>query len=375
MSEKRSSSTRAKKVDYAALHEIKIEEVDCDDDFDDTEPKIIAPSSPPKKKRKTHQSAKESEIVTDEKCGLCSGCRRKPCSECSFCNSGDFGQCIDLYCTNQKEGRSQREAAREAYLMSLGKARLHEEQDSIEDDLEEDKPNLSVKQQIDMIMEEIGAAQKNRSKQGVTKPNSTGFVSPQPDPSRSKVQKSPNKSNSAKSGMQAEKKDPLKPRVHAQHGVYGGSSSAAKSRRCGECEGCMRDDCGQCVPCADKPRFGGPGTKKKACVQRFCRTRKLEEDHAQANFPLNSADALKAPRPVSKLGSKKSSGSITDHFKIKPKSEKVVEVILPASDESSSEVVGQDELIEDEFATNDDNIEEPEMIEEEDGIEDAILQD
>ena len=30
---------------------------------------------------------------------------------------------------NQKEGRSQREAAREAYLMSLGKARLHEEQD------------------------------------------------------------------------------------------------------------------------------------------------------------------------------------------------------------------------------------------------------
>ena len=89
-------------------------------------------------------------------------------------------------------------------------------------------------------MAEIGAAQKNRSKQGVKKPNSTDFVSPQ-----SKIQKSPNKSNSAKSGTQAEKKDPLKrsgyatpkPRVHAQHGVYGGSSSAAKSRRCGECEG------------------------------------------------------------------------------------------------------------------------------------------
>merc|ERR1712154_382061 len=100
MSEKRSSSTRAKKVDYAALHEIKIEEVDCDDDFDNTA------TSPPKKKRKTHQSAKESEIVTDGKCGQCSGCKRKPCSECSFCNNGDFGNCIDLYCMNQKEGRS-----------------------------------------------------------------------------------------------------------------------------------------------------------------------------------------------------------------------------------------------------------------------------
>ena len=48
-----------------------------------------------------------------------------------FCNNGDFGNCIDLYCMNQKEGRSQREAAREAYLLSLGKARLHGEQNVI----------------------------------------------------------------------------------------------------------------------------------------------------------------------------------------------------------------------------------------------------
>ena len=64
----------------------------------------------------------------------------------------------------------------------------------------------------------------------------------------------------------------------------------------------MRDDCGQCPACADKPRFGGRGTKKKACVMRYCRTRKLEEDHAQANFPLNSPDALKGPRPSPKVG-------------------------------------------------------------------------
>lgn len=42
-------------------------------------------------------------------------------------------------------------------------------------------------------------------------------------------------------------------------------------RRCGECEGCMRDDCGQCAACADKPKFGGRGSKKKACAVRACR--------------------------------------------------------------------------------------------------------
>ena len=41
----------------------------------------------------------------------------------------------------------------------------------------------------------------------------------------------------------------------------------------GECEGCMRDDCGNCSACADKPRFGGRGTKKKACTARICRMR------------------------------------------------------------------------------------------------------
>ena len=35
----------------------------------------------------------------------------------------------------------------------------------------------------------------------------------------------------------------------------------------------MRDDCGQCAACADKPRFGGRGSKKKACVARACRMR------------------------------------------------------------------------------------------------------
>ncbi|XP_069460961.1 histone-lysine N-methyltransferase 2B isoform X2 [Ambystoma mexicanum] len=41
--------------------------------------------------------------------------------------------------------------------------------------------------------------------------------------------------------------------------------------RCGRCKGCLHpDDCGKCVNCLDKPKFGGPNTKKQCCVHRRC---------------------------------------------------------------------------------------------------------
>lgn len=157
------------------------------------------------------------------------------------------------------------------------------------------KQNLSVQEQIDMIMEQIGAAQKNRQKSAI----STNDVQPEKPKAQASKPRKPKQNNPTNKA----------PRHHS--GIYGGSSKAAKSRRCGECEGCMRDDCGQCPACADKPRFGGRGTKKKACVMRYCRTRKLEEDHAAANFPLNSPDALKK-RPTPKLGVTNSVGKVDD---------------------------------------------------------------
>jgi len=146
-----------------------------------------------------------------------------------------------------------------------------------------------------MIMEQIGAAQKNRQKSAI----STNDVQPEKPKAQASKPRKPKQNNPTNKA----------PRHHS--GIYGGSSKAAKSRRCGECEGCMRDDCGQCPACADKPRFGGRGTKKKACVMRYCRTRKLEEDHAAANFPLNSPDALKK-RPTPKLGVTNSVGKVDD---------------------------------------------------------------
>lgn len=43
-----------------------------------------------------------------------------------------------------------------------------------------------------------------------------------------------------------------------------------RGRGCGECEGCQREDCGTCTFCRDKPKFGGPGTKKQKCALRVC---------------------------------------------------------------------------------------------------------
>ncbi|XP_060916184.1 histone-lysine N-methyltransferase 2B isoform X1 [Labrus mixtus] len=44
-----------------------------------------------------------------------------------------------------------------------------------------------------------------------------------------------------------------------------------RSRRCGICEGCLvEEDCAECVNCLDKPKFGGPNTKRQCCIYKKC---------------------------------------------------------------------------------------------------------
>ncbi len=43
-----------------------------------------------------------------------------------------------------------------------------------------------------------------------------------------------------------------------------------KRRRCGDCDGCVANECGKCVFCLDMTRFGGIGKKKKCCINRQC---------------------------------------------------------------------------------------------------------
>ncbi|XP_071239083.1 histone-lysine N-methyltransferase 2B-like isoform X1 [Salvelinus alpinus] len=44
-----------------------------------------------------------------------------------------------------------------------------------------------------------------------------------------------------------------------------------RSRRCGICKGCNHEeDCGECMNCLDKPKFGGPNTKRQCCIYKRC---------------------------------------------------------------------------------------------------------
>jgi hypothetical protein len=62
----------------------------------------------------------------------------------------------------------------------------------------------------------------------------------------------------------------------------------AKAARCGSCDACRAKDCGECKNCLDKPRFGGPGVKKKACVNRVC----LNADASPPLRPLVCKEAV-----------------------------------------------------------------------------------
>jgi hypothetical protein len=44
-----------------------------------------------------------------------------------------------------------------------------------------------------------------------------------------------------------------------------------KKGRCGNCEKCMRPNCGTCKFCKDMKQFGGPNKLKQACIARKCK--------------------------------------------------------------------------------------------------------
>ncbi|XP_036410988.1 histone-lysine N-methyltransferase 2B-like isoform X2 [Megalops cyprinoides] len=67
--------------------------------------------------------------------------------------------------------------------------------------------------------------------------------------------------------------DQRTPKVRRSGGRYPGDYGplGLRTRRCGRCKGCLHeDDCGKCINCKDKPKFGGPNTKRQCCVHKKC---------------------------------------------------------------------------------------------------------
>ena len=52
-----------------------------------------------------------------------------------------------------------------------------------------------------------------------------------------------------------------------------------RRRACGNCPECLRFDCGECLFCKDKPKFGGLGTRKQRCKQRICSNLQKDKVH------------------------------------------------------------------------------------------------
>ncbi|KAM9340231.1 histone-lysine N-methyltransferase 2B [Symphorus nematophorus] len=63
-----------------------------------------------------------------------------------------------------------------------------------------------------------------------------------------------------------------------------------RSRRCGSCKGCLvEEDCAKCVNCLDKPKFGGPNTKRQCCIYRKCdRIEKAKMDRIMKPFKVQA---------------------------------------------------------------------------------------
>jgi len=72
--------------------------------------------------------------------------------------------------------------------------------------------------------------------------------------------------------------------------------SSARLSRCGSCAGCTRGDCGECKNCLDKPKFGGRGIKKQACLRRTCvaAEAELEEEEQTTDSAAVAAAAALA---------------------------------------------------------------------------------
>ena len=254
---------------------------------------------------------------TDGKCGRCTGCKRDPCRECSACERRDYGNCIDTYCLSDESGRAQRLAMKELYIRTLAGSGAAGDRKTPTLPPPARAPavatvavagtgggsasggvkklaNTITSKYITVDGKKVVIVKKGDFQQQKTAASAT--ASPASSGIKRKLENQENKSSS---GVVAKKSSPFPnafsgvspktssakkdssggsttPKARNTNYVYGSGKNSSKSRRCGECEGCMKDDCGECLACLDKPKFGGKGTKKRACQARVCRMKQMK---------------------------------------------------------------------------------------------------
>eukprot|EP00985_Skeletonema_marinoi_P002003 scaffold814_cov128-Skeletonema_marinoi.AAC.8 len=73
--------------------------------------------------------------------------------------------------------------------------------------------------------------------------------------------------------------------------------------KCGICTNCLKEDCGECAMCLDMVKFGGRGTKRQRCLERWC---------MRDGPPLAAADSAAAAAGKTK----KQAGKPKGHSKV-----------------------------------------------------------
>ena len=71
----------------------------------------------------------------------------------------------------------------------------------------------------------------------------------------------------------SQRKPALRPKGYKSVHLVQRSPPIIKSARmspCGFCDKCRADNCGRCLPCRDRPKFGGRGKLKLKCAMRSC---------------------------------------------------------------------------------------------------------
>ncbi|XP_066529898.1 histone-lysine N-methyltransferase 2B isoform X2 [Hoplias malabaricus] len=65
--------------------------------------------------------------------------------------------------------------------------------------------------------------------------------------------------------------DPESTGSSEQKPVSNRKALSLRQKRCFRCKGCCREeDCGRCVFCLDKPKYGGPNKKRQSCIYKKC---------------------------------------------------------------------------------------------------------